>query len=129
MKKFKLCKYMQRTDVVKDKDGKEMRIEEKMDCRTTGAVYGMYCGSCEKVVYVGKTKNKVMERFNGHRADLRAEDETKPAYHFKKDGHTEEDMGVIVLEHVPGNDDVYRVARERWWINRMGTFEGENRRR
>ena len=70
-----------------------------------------------------------MERFNGHRADLRAEDETKPAYHFKKDRHTEEDMGVIILEHVPGNDDVYQVARERWWINRMGTFEGENRRR
>ena len=60
---------------------------------------------------------------------MRTEDETKPAYHFKKEGHTEEDMGVVVLEHVPGNDDVYRVAREQWWINRMGTFEGENKRR
>ena len=125
----KLCKYMERTETVKDKDGKEMRIEERMDCRTVGAIYGMNCRKCQKVVYVGKTKNKIMERFNGHRADLRTEDETKPAYHFKKEGHTEEDMGVVVLEHVPGNDDVYRVARERWWINRMGTFEGENKRR
>ena len=66
-----------------------------------GAIYGMNCRKCQKVVYVGKTKNKVMERFNGHRADLRTEDETKPAYHFKKEGHTEEDMGVVVLEHVP----------------------------
>ena len=121
----KLCKHMQKTEVVTDKDGKEMRIEEQMDCRTTGAIYGMHCRKCEKVVYVGKTKNKVMERFNGHRADLRMEDETKPAYHFKKDGHSEEDMGVIVLEHVPGSDDVYRVARERWWINRIRRREQE----
>ena len=70
-----------------------------------------------------------MERFNGHRADLRAADETKPVYHFKTDGHKEEDMQVVGLERVPGNDDVYRVSRERWWINRMGTFEEENRRR
>ena len=36
-----------------------------------------------------------MERFNGHRADLRGEDESKPAYHFKKDGHKEDDMEVV----------------------------------
>ena len=116
-------------DKVKDKEGKELKIQEKMDCRTIGAIYGMYCSKCGKVVYVGKTKNRVMERFNGHRADLRMEDETKPAYHFKREQHTEEDMRVIILEHVPGSDDVFRVARERWWINRMGTFEEENKRR
>ena len=67
----KLCKYMQRTEMIKDKEGKEMRIEERMDCRTIGAIYGMHCKKCQKVVYVGKTKNKIMERFNGHRADLK----------------------------------------------------------
>ena len=76
-----------------------------------------------------RTLLEIMERFNGHRADLRTEDESKPAYHFKREEHTEEDMRVIILEHVPGSDDVFRVARERWWINRMGTFEEENKRR
>ena len=128
-KRCKLCKYMRETDMVKDKDGKDMSLSSKMDCRTVGAIYGMYCKKCAKVVYVGKTKNRIMERFNGHRADLRKGDETKPAFHFKKDGHCEEDMEVIGLEHVTGDDDVYRVARERWWMNQMGTFEEENKKR
>ena len=108
---------------------KALKIESKMDCQTVGAIYGMFCKKCEKVVYVGKTKNKISERFNGHRADMRLEDDSKPAYHFKRENHKEEDMEVIGLEYVPGEDDVYRIARERWWMNRMGTFEEENRKR
>ena len=125
----KLCKHMRVTDTVKDKEGKEMTLERKMDCKTVGAIYGMYCRKCKKVVYVGKTQNRVMDRFIGHRADLRGEDESKPAYHFKRDGHKEEDMEVVGLEHVPGEDDVFRIARERWWMNRMGTFQEENKKR
>mgnify|MGYP001792592374 CR=1 FL=1 len=61
----KLCSFMRETNVVKDKDGKDMKLTEKMDCRTVGAVYGMWCRKCAKIVYVGKTKNRIMERFNG----------------------------------------------------------------
>ena len=68
----------------------------------------MHCKKCNKVVYVGKTKNRIMERFNGHRADLKMADKSKPAFYFRKDGHKEEDMKVIRLEHVPSADDVYR---------------------
>ena len=50
-------------------------------------------------------------------------------HHFKKDGHVDGDMKVVVLEHVAGDDDVYRITREMWWINRMGTFAGENKKR
>ena len=125
----KLCGHMRNTDKVKDKDGKELDLGTKIDCRTVGVIYGMHCRKCDKIVYVGKTKNRLSERFNGHRADMRMEDSSKPAFHFKREGHEEKDMGVIGLEHVPGNDDVYRITRERWWMNRMGTFEEENRRR
>ena len=89
----------------------------------------MYCKKCEKVVYVGKTMNRIMDRFAGHRADLKGEDASKPAYHFRRTGHKEEDMRVVVLEEVAGKDDVYRVTQERWWINRMGTFQEENKRK
>ena len=44
-------------------------------------------------------------------------------------GHKEEDMKVVILEEVKGDDDVYRLARERWWMNRLGTFEEENKKR
>ena len=84
---------------------------------------------CEKVVYVGKTQNRVMDRFIGHRADLRGDDDSKPAYHFKQEGHTDADMRVIVIEEVKGKDDVYRVTRERYWINCLGTYNEENKRK
>ena len=54
-----LCKHMKVTDKVKDKDGRDM-VLEKMDCRTVGAVNGMYCKPCGKMVYVGKTKSRLM---------------------------------------------------------------------
>ena len=125
----KLCSVMKNTDKVKDKEGKEMKIKGVVDCRTVGVIYGMYCKRCKRIIYVGKTKNKLMERFNGHRADLKNGDEQKPAYHFRKDGHHEGDMQVVGLEHVPGDDDVYRITRERWWMNKMGTFQEENKKR
>ena len=81
------------------------------------------------MVYVGKTQNRVMDRFVQHRADLRGEDRSKPAYHFKQDGHSENDMGVVVIEEVKGKDDLYRVTRERFWINGLGTFDEENKRK
>ena len=125
----KLCTYMVETKEVKDKRGEIKRIKGTMDCRTVGAIYGMWCKKCEKVVYVGKTQNRVMDRFIGHRADLRGDDATKPAYHFKHKGHKEEDMGVIVIEEVKGKDDMYRVTRERFWINCLGTYNEENKRK
>ena len=128
-KKCKLCISMMETSKVKDKDGKELELRGKMDCRTVGAVYGMWCRKCDKIVYVGKTMNRVMDRFNGHRPDFKSDDDSKPAHHFKRNGHVEGDMKVIVLEGVAGDDDIYRVSRERWWMNRMGTFTEENKKR
>ena len=125
----KLCKHMEEVDEVEDQKGRKLRLRGMMDCRTVGAVYGMWCRRCEKVVYVGKTMNRVMDRFMGHRADMKGDDESKPAFHFKKDGHSEDEMGVIVLEQVGGKDDTYRVQRERWWMNQMGVFDEENKRR
>ena len=125
----KLCRFMVETKGVKDKRGETREIKGKMDCRTLGAIYGMWCGRCEKVVYVGKTQNRVMDRFIGHRADLRGEDSSKPAFHFKQEGHKEEDMGVVVIEEVRGKDDLYRVTRERYWINCLGTYDEEKKRK
>ena len=76
----KLCKFMMEAREVKDKRGEMRRIKNEMDCRTVGAIYGIWCERCEKMIYVGKTQNRVMDRFIGHRADLRGEDKTKPAF-------------------------------------------------
>ena len=125
----KLCRFMEETKEVRDKRGDVKMIKNKMDCRTIGAIYGINCKRCGKIVYVGKTQNRVMDRFIGHRADLRGDDESKPAFHFKRGDHTEEDMGVVVIEEVKGKDDVYRTTRERFWINCLGTYNEENKRK
>ena len=59
------------------------RIKGEMNCRSVAAIYGIWCRKCGKIIWLGKTQNRVMDRFIGHRADLRGEDDTKPAYHFK----------------------------------------------
>ena len=83
------------TKKVEDKRGGAREIKGKMDCWTLGAIYGIWRKRCKKIVYLGKTQNRVMDRFVGHRADLRGEGSTKPAYHFKQGGHKQEDMGVV----------------------------------
>ena len=120
---------MVETKEVKDKRGETKKIKGEMDCRTVGVIYGMWCKRCEKMVYVGKTQNRVMDRFIGHRADLRGDDSSKPAFHFKQEDHKEQDMGVVVIEEVKGKDDLYRVTRERFWINCLGTYNEENKRK
>ena len=116
-------------DFEKKKEREMRKIKGKMDCRTVGAINGIWCEKCEKVVYVGKTQHRVMDRFIAYRADLKGEDRTKPAFHFRQEGHAEKDMGVMVIEEVKGKDDMYRVTRERFWINCLGTYNEENKRK
>ena len=54
----KLCEFMVETREVMDKRGERKKIKGMLDCRTLGAIYGMWCKKCEKVVYVGKTQNQ-----------------------------------------------------------------------
>ena len=62
-KRCKLCEHMEEVEEVEDQRGRKLRIRGVMDCRTVGAVYGMWCRRCERVVYVGKTMNRVMDQF------------------------------------------------------------------
>ena len=52
-KRCKLCEHMEEVEEVEDQRGRKLRIRGVMDCRTVGAVYGMWCRRCERVVYVG----------------------------------------------------------------------------
>lgn len=126
--KCALCSSMKKADRVKGKGNKEYYIRGRMNCKTVGLLYGMWCEQCQRIVYVGKSKNGLQERFYGHWSDLRSADVEKPAYHFKRQGHKDEDMKVVALEEVPGRDDIYRIQRERWWMEKMGTLMEENKR-
>ena len=123
----KLCGMMRKVGEVEDKNGEKIPIEGDLDCRTKGAVYGIWCDKCVKIVYVGQTKRMVMKRLRDHLHCLKKEDESKPTYHFHRPGHTTEDMGVLVLEGVGEKDEAHRLERKRWWIERLGILEEEKR--
>ena len=61
-----------------------------------------------------------MDRFIEHKADMRGEDHTKPAYHIKQEWHTSQNMGAVDIEEVKG---IYRFTRERFWINCLASME------
>ena len=81
----KLCSMMRKDGEVEDKNGEKIPIEGDLDCRTGGAVYGIWCKKSGKIVSVGQTKKMVKE-----------------AHHYLKSGHTMEDMRVVVLAGVVG---------------------------
>ena len=68
-----------------------------------------------------------MMRVKDHRNDLEKCEESTPAYHFHRPGHTTEDMKAVVLEGLGGKDEAHRLERERWWIERLGTLQEENK--
>jgi hypothetical protein len=123
-----LCPNMKSTKQFKDQQGKTFDIRSVMTCETIGVVYAMECGRCEKIIYVGKTSNSVRQRFYGHRSDFTHQDMDSPAGHFLKDGHRWEDLKVVCVEEVRGNDDHLRVVRERFWMKKLGVLAEENRR-
>ena len=45
------------------------------------------------------------------------------------DGHTEEDLGVVVIEEVKGGDDLYSVTLEQYWINSLGSHNEDYKRK
>ena len=75
----------------------------------------------------GKAMNRIMDRFSCHRADMRGDDASMPAFHFTKKGHKKVDMSVVVLEELAGKDDMYCITRERWRINYTGILQYENK--
>ena len=118
---------MRKVGEVEDENGEKIPIEGDLDCQTEGAIYGFWGEKCNKIVFVGQTKKMVMKWFSGHWYYLKKKDESALAYHFLKSGHTTEDMRVVVSEGVGGKDEAHRLERERWWVERLGTLQEENR--
>ena len=87
-------------------------------------VYLIECSKCA-IQYVGMTKNALQKRFTSHRSDIRHNRTRKPvAAHFNQDGHSMEDLTIMVIEKIPEHDVSSRKTceeYERHWINELKT--------
>jgi len=82
----------------------------------------MQCG----IQYVGMTKNALQKQFTSHRSDIKHNRTWKQvAAHFNQDGHSMEDLTIMVIEKIPEHDVSSRKKREgyeRHWINELKTM-------
>ena len=61
-------------------------VRDRFTCDTSSLVYVITCSKCNSV-YVGKTGQKLRERMNGHRADIKNKNNTPVGLHFNAKGH------------------------------------------
>ena len=104
--------------------------DRTIGCRSVNVVYGIWCGVCRCVCYVGETGGSVYTRTQNHLSSIRA---NNPAVvlpvraHFHGPGHSIDDVFVVGLERVWRDSVEYRRVRERRWMNLLGTSGAEGR--
>ena len=87
-------------------------IHGHFTCETRALVYLITCSSCN-AVYVDETGQKLRERLNGHRVDIRNGNDTPVGVHFCQPGH---ELRVSGLE-LTSKNATSRKVRERSWID------------
>ena len=101
-------------------------------CATPNVVYGLYCDNptCDKVVYVGQTRNGVKSRFMDHINDIRKNRNKAVAKHFNEDGHNIGNVKLIILDKVRIKRKTLRELKETIWMYRLKTItpNGLNKR-
>ena len=101
------------------------QIKSHITCETSNVIYMIQCTKCN-LQYIGETKRRLKERFNGHRRPIINNSSYNPtavSRHFITGNHTVNHMLLIPLEKLYTNRDSVRKAREAFLIHR-----GKNRR-
>ena len=99
------------------------------NCQSTNCIYLITCCNCG-IQYVGKTKNKILTRFNSHHYDISHNSDTTVARHFNKcprhapakfDG-----LSISILSFIRAPPDTKfgqaeRDKEEKRWIHRLSS--------
>ena len=100
--------------------------DRTIGCRSRNIIYGVFCMSCEVVVYVGETGGQFYQRAQNHLSSIRCgKSEMYVAAHFNSIGHSINEVRFVGLEKVWKNWVTYRRVREQRWIGLLGTHQGE----
>ena len=82
-------------------------------CDSSSVIYLLSCSTCN-ATYVGETGCKLRELLNHHRSNIRNNDDTPVAEHFRG----QHALRVTVLSAAP-EDVVQRRLIEKMWIERL----------
>ena len=80
----------------------------KGTCQSNNLIYCLECNWCH-IKYVGQTKNRIMDRFQGHIFDIKHNNKTTVARHFHShNDQTNPSMIIHILEYIRLPRDIPR---------------------
>ena len=96
-------------------------------CQSNNLIYCLECNWCH-IKYVGQTRNRIIDRFQGHIFDIKHNNNTTVARHFHShNDQIDPKMIIHILEYIRLPKDVprsnsLRDNRELVWIHRLNTL-------
>lgn len=114
--------------------GGPVHYDKTIGCKSSNLVYGVWCASCARIVYVGQTGDTIYTRTQNHLSSIRCNRVGRIPVnrHFTEGGHSERDFRIIGLERTWGSSEDRRKFREMRWVGLLGTRKeeaGENVRK
>lgn len=100
--------------------GYTVQVDRDMSCNNRNIIYIIICDKCKKA-YVGETKNKLKERLNKHRSDIKLRVNSAISIHFNGAGHSIRHLRIFPLEQIEMDDSNFRKQREAVWIKKLNT--------
>ncbi len=108
-------------------NGRTYKIPSHVTCQSNNLIYTLTCDICG-IQYVGQTKNRIMDRFNGHKTDIRNHKDTTVARHMASHNVTLDPPITISVVHFIGASSSSPIAaelRDKWerkWMARLQTY-------
>ena len=112
------CKYCKKkkkisqSGRIKKLNNKSYNIITKGTCQSNNLIYCLECNWCH-IKYVGQTKHRIIDRFQGHIFDIKHNNNTTVARHFHSHSdHLDPNMTIHILEYISLPKDVSRSNSE-----------------
>ena len=118
-------------------------MNDQLNCQSDTVVYVIECQNC-KIRYVGQTRQKLKDRLNQHRSDIKRKVDTTIANHFSQKCPNINFLKITPVEQLTrtipeeytfmklldNSDQIKFFQRELFWIKRLRTLtpHGLNKR-
>jgi hypothetical protein len=127
----KNCRYCPKLNVTgkikSSYTGREYIAKHNVTCKSNNLIYCITCKKCD-IQYVGQTKRRLMDRFQGHFGCVQRNDQKSDiAKHYNSSGHTgTDDMIIHILDFINLHPESKSGANIRDqiefnWIHRLHT--------
>ena len=103
------------TNITSSPNGKTVSTvsREQWNDKTPNVVYGIYSAKTGELIYVGKTKQALKDRINGHVNDIKkGRKNTDLVKYFNSGDHTVDDLRATVLHMVKPGEDIRRIEMD-----------------